>query len=57
MMNCAFLSPTRLMIGRDAEKQTAHWIRAAGGTRILVHHDDGYVKQSGPVSGLRQFQR
>ena len=57
MNDCTFLSPTRLVIGRDAENQTARWIREAGGTRVMVHHDDGYVKQSGLVDRITALLR
>ncbi|MDD3334970.1 MAG: iron-containing alcohol dehydrogenase [Eubacteriales bacterium] len=52
MEACTFLSPTRLVIGRDAEAQTPHWIRQEGCSRVLVHHDSGYVKQSGLVDRI-----
>lgn len=39
MNDFTFLSPTRLVVGRDAEKETGKWIKEYGGTTVLVHHD------------------
>ena len=44
MNNFDFLSPTRLVVGKDAEKETGKWIKEFGGTTVLVHHDSGFVK-------------
>ena len=52
MNDCTFLSPTRIIIGKHAEDQTAQWILHEGGTRVLVHHDSGYVKQCGLVDKI-----
>ena len=49
MNDFTFLSPTRLVVGRDAEKETGKWIKEYGGTTVLVHHDSGFVKQNGFV--------
>lgn len=49
MNDFTFLSPTRLVVGREAEKETGKWIKEYGGTTVLVHHDSGFVKQNGFV--------
>lgn len=49
MNNYDFLCPTRLVVGRDAEKETGKWIKKFGGTCVLVHHDSGFMKQNGFV--------
>lgn len=49
MMDFTFLSPTKLIVGKGVEKETGRWIRAFGGSKVLVQHDSGYVKQCGLV--------
>lgn len=49
MNNFTFLSPTRLVVGKDAEQETGKWIKENGGTTVLVHHDSGFMKQNGFV--------
>jgi alcohol dehydrogenase YqhD (iron-dependent ADH family) len=49
MNDFVFCSPTRLIVGKDAELQTGKWIKEYGGTKVLVHHDSAYTKQSGLV--------
>lgn len=52
MNDFTFLSPTRLIVGHKAWKQTGEWIKKYGGTRVLVHHDSGYCKTSGLVDNI-----
>lgn len=52
MNTTTFLSPTRIVIGKGVTRQTATWVRNYGGTRVLVHHDSGYVKQNGLVDSI-----
>ena len=49
MRDFDFLCPTQLIVGKDTEMQTGKWVKNYGGTRVLVHHDSGYAKQSGLV--------
>lgn len=49
MQDCTFLSATRLIVGKDTENETGKWIKEYGGTKVLVHHDSGYVKECGLV--------
>lgn len=52
MENFTFLSPTRLVVGKDAELETGKWIKEYGGTTVLVHHDSGFIKQNGFVDKI-----
>ena len=52
MLDCSFLSPTRLIIGKDTHLQAGAWIKEYGGTRVLVHHDSAYVKECGLVDAV-----
>lgn len=57
MNGFTFLSPTRLIVGKGVERDTGKWIRQYGGTTILVHHDSGFVKQSGLVEKIIGYLR
>ena len=54
MLNATFLSPTRLVVGKDAELKTAKLVQAYGGTKVLVHHAGGFHKKSGLVDRIIQ---
>jgi alcohol dehydrogenase YqhD (iron-dependent ADH family) len=57
MNNFTFLSPTRLVVGKDAELETGKWIKAYGGTKVLVHHDSGFLKQNGFIDKIMDILR
>ncbi|MDO4169473.1 MAG: iron-containing alcohol dehydrogenase [Lachnospiraceae bacterium] len=57
MDNFNFLSPTRLIVGKNAELETGKWIKEYGGTTVLVHHDSGFVKQNGFVDKIISLLR
>ncbi len=42
-----FYAPTRVVFGRDSEKQLAQLIRQSGGHRVLVHYGGGSARRSG----------
>lgn len=42
-----FYAPTRVVFGRDSEKQLAQLILQQGGTRVLVHYGGGSARRSG----------
>jgi len=42
-----FYAPTRVVFGRDSEKQLAQLIRQQGGQRVLVHYGGGSARRSG----------
>ena len=42
-----YYAPTRVVFGRDSEKQLAQLIRQYGGTRVLVHYGGGSARRSG----------
>lgn len=57
MNDFTFLSPTRLIVGRDAELQAGEWVKRYGGHKVLVHHDSGYCESSGLVGRIVQTLR
>ena len=42
-----YYAPTRVVFGRNSEKQLAQLIRQYGGTRVLVHYGGGSARRSG----------
>jgi len=42
-----YYAPTRVVFGRDSEKQLAQLVKANGGTRVLVHFGGGSARRSG----------
>lgn len=52
MNNFEFLSPTRIVAGKDAEKEAPRLIKELGGSKVLVHHDSGFLKQSGYIDKI-----
>ena len=42
-----YYAPTRVVFGRDSEKQLALLIQQQGGTRVLVHYGGGSARRSG----------
>ena len=49
MNDFTFCSPTRLVVGRGAEKEVGRLVKEYGGTRVLVHHSGGHSKKSGLI--------
>lgn len=47
MNNFTFYSPTYFVFGKDQEKNTGHYVKRFGGSRVLVHFGGGSVKKSG----------
>ena len=47
MNSFTFYSPTKVIFGREAEKQAGEEIRSWGGSRVLVHFGGGSVRRSG----------
>ena len=47
MNSFTFYSPTKVIFGREAEKQVGEEIRSWGGSRVLVHFGGGSVRRSG----------
>ena len=42
-----YFTPTKVVFGRDTEKQVADLIREFGGTKVLIHYGGGSVVRSG----------
>ncbi len=47
MLNFEYYSPTRLVVGRQTEKEAGRLARQYGATKVLVHYGSGSVNRSG----------
>ena len=47
MVNFEYYTPTKVVFGRDTEKEVGQLVKACGGTKVLVHFGGGSVKRSG----------
>ena len=47
MVNFEYYTPTKVVFGRDTEKEVGQLVKAYGGTKVLVHFGGGSVKRSG----------
>lgn len=46
-MNFQYFAPTRVVFGRDTEKETGRLVKEQGGTRVLVHYGGNSAVHSG----------
>lgn len=47
MLNFQYYTPTKVVFGKDAELQTGELVKAAGGSKVLLHYGGGSAKRSG----------
>ncbi|MDF2611183.1 MAG: NADH-dependent butanol dehydrogenase [Lachnospiraceae bacterium] len=47
MNSFEYKSPTELIFGKDSEYKVVEMIKKYNGSKVLVHHDSGYLKNSG----------
>lgn len=57
MLNFEFCSPTKIVLGRSAEKKTGNLIRCYGGSRVLIHHSGGHAVRSGLIDRVKDSLR
>lgn len=57
MDNFEFLSPTRIVFGRNSEEQTGKLVRAYGGKKVLVHYGGRHAKASGLIDTVENALR
>jgi alcohol dehydrogenase YqhD (iron-dependent ADH family) len=53
MNNFTFYSPTYFVFGKDTEKETGHYIKRFGGTKVLIHYGGGSVVRSGLLDRVK----
>ena len=49
MDNFTFYSPTQFIFGKGEENQAGHYVKAFGGTRVLLHFGGGSAVKSGLI--------
>ena len=49
-----FYAPTRVVFGRDSEKQIGQLVKANGGHKVLIHYGGGSAERSGLLGVVRQ---
>ena len=57
MQNFEFYAPTRMIFGKDTEKQVGRVIQEYGYKKILMHYGGGSIKKSGLDVYKRQPKR
>ena len=55
MFNFEYCVKTKLIVGKDVEKDVAKYVKEFGGTKVLVHHDSAYTKECGLVDAIIQY--
>lgn len=51
-MNFIYFAPTRVVFGKDAERETGHLVKDQGGTRVLVHFGGSSAVRSGLIDRI-----
>ena len=54
MKDFNFYAPTRVVFGRNAEKQIGQLVKANGGHKVLIHYGGGSAERSGLLGGVHQ---
>ena len=54
MKDFNFYAPTRVVFGRNAEKQIGELVKANGGHKVLIHYGGGSAERSGLLGVVRQ---
>ncbi len=53
MKNFTFYVPTRFIFGKDEENNTGKYVKAEGGTNVLIHYGGGSVVRSGLLDRVK----
>ncbi len=54
MLNFEYYSPTKVVFGRDVEKETGALVAQNGATKVLVHYGGGSAERSGVLDTVYQ---
>lgn len=57
MNNFTFYSPTYFVFGKDEEKNTGHYVKRFGGSKVLIHFGGGTAKRTGLLDRIEQSLR
>jgi alcohol dehydrogenase YqhD (iron-dependent ADH family) len=53
MNNFTFYSPTYFVFGKSTEKETGHYVKRFGGSKVLIHYGSGSVVRSGLLGRVK----
>ena len=53
MENFNYYAPTKVIFGKDTEKQTGQLIKELGCKKVLIHYGSGSVKRSGLLDRIK----
>ncbi|MDG2942574.1 iron-containing alcohol dehydrogenase [Bisgaard Taxon 10/6] len=53
MQNFNYFTPTRIIFGKDSERQTGELIKAQGCKKILIHYGGQSAKKSGLLDRIK----
>ena len=53
MNNFTFYVPTRFIFGKDEENNTGRYVKAEGGTKVLIHYGGGSAVRSGLLDRVK----
>lgn len=53
MYNFKYFTPTKVIFGRDTEKQTGELVKSCGCRKVLIHYGGGSVKRSGLLDRVK----
>ena len=53
MNNFMFYAPTRVIFGKDEENNTGKYVKAEGGTNVLIHYGGGSAVRSGLLDRVK----
>lgn len=54
MINFEYLVPTKVVFGKDTERQTGRLVREYGGTKVLIHWGGDYVRSTGLLARVEE---
>lgn len=53
MHNFQYYTPTKVVFGKDTEKQTGSLVKEQGGKKVLIHYGGGSVIRSGLLDRVK----
>lgn len=54
MVNFEYLVPTKIVFGKDTEREAGRLVKEFGGTKVLVHWGGDYVRDTGLLARVEE---
>lgn len=54
MQNFEYFTPTKVVFGRDSERETARLVKEQGASRLLLHYGGGSAERSGLLGRIKE---